>query len=58
VSNEQRGADIVGLEGVEAITDVTGLALGHLLEICGGRGVNARVRYADVPTLEPVARSR
>ncbi len=49
------GADFAAIEGVEAITDVTGFGLmGHLLEICEGSGVNAVVRYGDVPTLGPV----
>ena len=36
------GAEVSQLEGVEAITDVTGFGLmGHLLEVCEGSGVNA-----------------
>lgn len=49
------GADISKLEGVTAVTDVTGFGLlGHLSEICEGSGICAKVRYADVPLLENV----
>ena len=49
------GAQVAELDGVKAITDVTGFGLlGHLLELCEGSGVNAVVDYAAVPTLEPV----
>jgi len=41
------------LEGVHALTDVTGFGLlGHLLEICRGSGVAARVNFPSLPLLE------
>jgi selenide,water dikinase len=40
------------LEGVHALTDVTGFGLlGHLLEICRGSGVAARVNFPSLPLL-------
>ncbi|MDY0971041.1 selenide, water dikinase SelD [Siccibacter turicensis] len=50
------GAALANIEGVKAMTDVTGFGLlGHLSEICQGAGVQAQVRFADVPTLPDVA---
>ena len=41
------------LTGVHALTDVTGFGLlGHLLEICRGSGVAARVDFPSLPLLE------
>jgi len=49
------GAEISKLEGVKALTDVTGFGLlGHLCEICEGSGVGARIRFDDVPVLPNV----
>ena len=49
------GAKISALEGVTAITDVTGFGLlGHLGEICEGSGISAVVRFEDVPLLPKV----
>jgi len=46
------GLHLAGLDGVHAMTDVTGFGLlGHLLEICRGSNLCARVRYADLPVL-------
>jgi selenide,water dikinase len=43
------------LPQVTAMTDVTGFGLaGHLLELCEGSGVNARLRFGQVPQLAPV----
>ena len=40
------------LDGVHAVTDVTGFGLaGHLLEVCKGSQLRARVNYADLPLL-------
>jgi selenide,water dikinase len=53
------GADLAGLAGVEAMTDVTGFGLlGHLVEMCQGSGVSARVDYAAVPLLPHVEEYR
>jgi len=49
------GAEISKLEGVTAITDVTGFGLlGHLSEICEGSGISAVVEFEKVPTLKNV----
>ncbi|WP_428241948.1 selenide, water dikinase SelD [Gynuella sp.] len=49
------GAQVSQLDGVEAITDVTGFGLmGHLLEVCEGSGVNAVLRESSIPLLTPV----
>lgn len=40
------------LEGVHAVTDVTGFGLaGHLLEVCKGSRLRAQVNFADLPFL-------
>jgi len=49
------GAEISALEGVTAITDVTGFGLlGHLSEICEGSNISACIRFDDVPLLPKV----
>lgn len=49
------GAVIAPLEGVTAMTDVTGFGLlGHLSEICEGSGVRAQVSFGKVPKLADV----
>jgi len=46
------GMDLAAIDEVHALTDITGFGLlGHLLEICRGSGVGARVRMNDVPIL-------
>ncbi len=46
------GVDLATMSDVHALTDVTGFGLlGHLLEICRGSGVGARIRFRDVPVL-------
>lgn len=46
------GTELGKMEGVHALTDVTGFGLlGHLAEMCRGSGLNARLRYADVPVI-------
>ena len=46
------GIRLAELDGVHALTDVTGFGLlGHLYEICKGSGLNAHIRLADVPIL-------
>lgn len=46
------GVALGALEGVHAMTDVTGFGLaGHLLEVCKGSGLRATVNYADLPLL-------
>jgi selenide, water dikinase len=49
------GAELAQLDGVHALTDVTGFALlGHTLEIARGAKLTARIRYADLPWLPQV----
>jgi len=49
------GVDIAKLEGVCALTDITGFGLlGHLSEICESSGISARVYFDDVPILPNV----
>ncbi len=44
------GPGLAAIAGVHAMTDVTGFGLlGHLLEMCRGAGVGARVSAAHVP---------
>ncbi len=46
------GAEVAKLPGVHAITDVTGFGLmGHLLEVCEGSDLQARVEAAAVPLI-------
>ncbi|NHO65675.1 selenide, water dikinase SelD [Aestuariicella hydrocarbonica] len=46
------GAQAAKLEGVTAITDVTGFGLmGHLLEVCEGSGLQAVVEATSVPVI-------
>ncbi len=49
------GAQFALLDGVKAITDVTGFGLlGHLSEICEGSGVAAVIDYNAVPKLDQI----
>jgi len=49
------GMDLAGLSGVHAITDVTGFGLlGHLLEMCRGSCVGARIESSKLPLLPGV----
>ena len=46
------GVEFADMEGVHALTDVTGFGLaGHLLELCRGAKLGARLRWSDVPVL-------
>ena len=46
------GVELSNLAGVHAMTDVTGFGLlGHLLEMCRGSGLAARITAADLPLL-------
>jgi selenide, water dikinase len=50
------GPELARLEGVTAMTDVTGFGLlGHLLEMCRGARCGARVVIAQVPLVDDVA---
>lgn len=47
------GADLAHIDGVHAMTDVTGFGLaGHLLEMCRGANLAAAVRFDDLPLIE------
>jgi selenide,water dikinase len=49
------GQALAQLDGVHAMTDVTGFGLlGHLLEICRGAQVAAKITVADIPFLAQV----
>jgi selenide,water dikinase len=49
------GPELARLPGVHAITDVTGFGLlGHLLEMCRGAQLGARLKMTSVPLLEHV----
>jgi selenide,water dikinase len=49
------GPELAQIPGVHAMTDVTGFGLlGHLLEICRGAGLSARVQMSRVPLLDNV----
>lgn len=49
------GAEISALEGVLALTDITGFALlGHLGEVCKGSNVSAEVWFERIPLLPNV----
>ena len=46
------GSELSVLDGVHALTDVTGFGLlGHLLEICRGSGMAAELKFSQVPIL-------
>ncbi|MDE2402363.1 MAG: selenide, water dikinase SelD [Burkholderiales bacterium] len=50
------GIALGGLPGVHAMTDVTGFGLaGHLLEVCRGSNLGARVALADIPLIGEAA---
>lgn len=47
------GADLGKIQGVRAMTDVTGFGLlGHLLEMCEGSGLSAKIKYSKIPVIE------
>ncbi len=49
------GVLLSGLDGVHALTDVTGFGLlGHTLELCRGAGLTARLSMREVPLLPRV----
>ncbi len=47
------GEKLGSLEGVHALTDVTGFGLiGHLIEMAEGSGLSATINYKDIPLIE------
>jgi selenide,water dikinase len=50
------GPELAALDGVHALTDVTGFGLaGHALELARGAGLGVRIDWASVPLLAGVA---
>ena len=46
------GTALGAVEGVHALTDITGFGLlGHLLELCDGSGLNAELHFENVPVI-------
>ena len=53
------GTDLSAIEGVNAVTDVTGFGLlGHLLEVCEGSNVKACITSSEIPLLPHVEEYR
>ncbi|RRJ84295.1 selenide, water dikinase SelD [Aestuariirhabdus litorea] len=53
------GAELSALPGISAMTDVTGFGLlGHLLELCEGSNLDARIQMAQVPVIAEAERYR
>jgi selenide,water dikinase len=51
------GIELAALDGVHAMTDVTGFGLaGHLLEMCRGAKLRARVQLDAIPTIDTAVR--
>ena len=49
------GIDLANIEGVKAMTDVTGFGLlGHLIEMCEGSKLSAEIDFNKIPTFEEV----
>jgi len=49
------GVALAELNGVTAITDVTGFGLlGHLIELCEASNVSAKINFARVPVIEGI----
>ncbi|MBI9053494.1 MAG: selenide, water dikinase SelD [Bacteroidales bacterium] len=47
------GTELALIDGVKAITDVTGFGLlGHLAEMCEGSKLSAFIKYSEVPKLD------
>ena len=51
------GADLARIDGVNAMTDITGFGLlGHLLEVCRGSGLAASLEFGNIPLLASALR--
>jgi selenide,water dikinase len=49
------GPDLAALDGVHALTDITGFGLaGHVMEMARGSNTTVRLRMSDVPLIEGV----
>jgi selenide,water dikinase len=52
------GAEFAKVEGVHAMTDITGFGLaGHLIEMCEASGCSAAIDYQNIPVLESAKRA-
>jgi selenide,water dikinase len=50
------GIPLAAIDGVSAMTDVTGFGLlGHLIEMCEGSGLTAQLQFDHIPLLEQVS---
>jgi selenide, water dikinase len=46
------GKELGNIDGIKAVTDVTGFGLlGHLIEMCEGSGLGARINFHDIPKI-------
>ncbi len=49
------GQELANMEGIEAMTDVTGFSLiGHLSEMCEGSGLSAEIEFDHLPKIDVV----
>jgi selenide, water dikinase len=49
------GKELGNLEGVKAMTDVTGFGLlGHLIEMCEGSSLSAQINFNDIPKIKNI----
>lgn len=49
------GQELGKIKGVTALTDVTGFGLlGHLIEVCEGSDVSAKINFSDVPLINSI----
>jgi selenide,water dikinase len=52
------GTEFAKIEGVHAMTDITGFGLaGHLIELCEASACSAMLNYSDIPIIESAKRS-
>lgn len=52
------GAEFAKVEGVHAMTDITGFGLaGHLIEMCEASGCSSKIDYQNIPVLESAKRA-
>ncbi len=52
------GAEFAKVEGVHAMTDITGFGLaGHLIEMCEASGCSSKIDYQNIPVLESAKRT-
>ena len=49
------GKELGNIDGVKAVTDVTGFGLlGHLIEMCEGSGLSAEINFNDIPRINNI----